>query len=305
MMLFFMVMLVSADASMQLHAQTFKKDDPYSGRSLVCDRCPPGMYLRAPCSATQKSDCVKCPNGAYTEFWNHISKCLRCSMCAENQVVKQECSPSNNCECECKEDYYFNKKYEACIKHKECPPGYGANITGTPQQDTECVQCQPGFYSEVSSAKATCVAQSNCQAGGLRVVLKGQSWHDTLCASCDDLKTRDGAEYLHEILPTFFIQLHQTMGITKMRRLAMRLPQEGGKKPLRGTVMKLSRRGLNNFMNSWDQGAGKDQVRKLPEVLRNIGAFNMGDKLERKLKYIDQQSKLCEGLVEVAQNELK
>ncbi|CAB1320941.1 unnamed protein product [Coregonus sp. 'balchen'] len=294
-----MVMLVSADSSMALHAQTFKKDDPYSGRSLVCDRCPPGTYLRAPCSATRKSDCAKCPNGAYTEFWNHISKCLRCSMCAEKQVVKQECSPSNNRECECKEGYYFNKRYDACSKHKECPHGYGANTTGTPQQDTECVQCQPGFYSDVSSAKATCVAHSNCQAGGLRVVLKGQSWHNTLCASCDDLKTRDGAEYLHEILPAFLIPLYQKMGINRMRRLVMRLPQEGGKKMLRGTVMKLSKRGLNDFMNSWDQGAGKDQVRKLPEMLRKIGARNAGDKLQRKLEYIDQQSKLCERLVEV------
>ncbi|XP_029587684.1 tumor necrosis factor receptor superfamily member 6B isoform X2 [Salmo trutta] len=300
MMLFLTVMLFSADASMALHAQTFKNDDPFSGRSLVCDRCPPGTYLRAPCSATRKSDCAKCPKGAYTEFWNHISMCLRCSMCAENQVVKQECSPFNNCECECKEGYYFNKRYEACIKHKECPPGYGANTTGTPQQDTECVQCQPGFYSNVSSAKAICVAHSNCEAGGLRVVLKGRGWHDTLCASCDDLKTRDGAEYLQEILPAFFIQLHQKMGLQRIRRLAMRLPQEGGKKQLRGTVMKLSRRGLNDFMNSWDQGAGKDQVRKLPEMLRKTGARNAADKLELKLKYIDQQFKLCEGLVEVA-----
>lgn len=90
-----------------------------------------------------------------------------------------------------------------------------------------------------------------------------------------------------------------------MRRLATRLPQEGGKKPLIGTVMKLNRRGLHEFMNSWDLSAGNDQVRKLPEVLRKIGAFNMGDKLERKLAYIDQQSKLCEELVEVAQNEFK
>lgn len=85
-----------------------------------------------------------------------------------------------------------------------------------------------------------------------------------------------------------------------MRRLAMRLPQEGGKKPLIGTVMKLNRRGLHDFMNSWDQGAGKDQVRKLPEMLRKTGARNAADKLELKLKYIDQQFKLCEGLVEVA-----
>ncbi|XP_010866882.1 tumor necrosis factor receptor superfamily member 11B [Esox lucius] len=298
MTLVFMVMFVSAHASIALHDQTFQKDYPHSGPSLVCDQCPPGTYLRAPCSSSQKSDCAKCPDGSFTELWNSITKCLRCSMCDVNQVVTKECSSSNNCQCECKEGYFFNKKYDACVKHKECMPGYGVNVTGTPHRDTQCALCQPGFYSDGFSAKDLCVAHRKCEDDGFRVVLKGREWHDTLCASCQDLKTRDGAEYLHEILPTFFIKLQQTMGIKKMRRFGMKLSQLGGKTTARETIMKLSKSGLNDFINSWVQKAGNDQVRKLPEILGKIGSPQEGEKLQCKLEYIEQQSKLCDGLNE-------
>ncbi|KAL0962323.1 hypothetical protein UPYG_G00338630 [Umbra pygmaea] len=293
-MLVITLMLISAHASVALQGNTFKKDDAHSGRSLVCDSCPPGTYLRASCSATQKTDCAKCPAGSFTEVWNYISKCLRCSMCAENQVVKEECSSSKNCKCECKSGYYFNQKLDTCIKHKECPIGYGVKTTGTPERDTECEQCQSGFYSDVGSAKTTCIAHTQCDDGGFHLVLKGKVWHDTLCASCLDLKTRDGAEYVREILPAFFTQLHQTMHIRKMRRLVMKLPQMGGEKLLRGAIFKLSRMGLIEYINRWIRTTvANDQIKKLPDILKKIGALHAGRKLKRDLEYIEKQSELC------------
>lgn len=71
---------------------TYTDVDPVSGASLECDRCPPGTYLRSRCTSTRKSDCAPCPSGSFTELWNYIGKCLRCSLCDRDQVVKKACA---------------------------------------------------------------------------------------------------------------------------------------------------------------------------------------------------------------------
>lgn len=118
-------------ASTEPHMQTFQHEDPYSGRLLECQLCPPGTYLRKACSDDNgKSDCAKCPTGSFTELWNYIPKCLRCGMCVGNRVVKKECTPSQNCVCECKPGHYFNKWLQDCTRHTECSSGYGVISKG-------------------------------------------------------------------------------------------------------------------------------------------------------------------------------
>ncbi|KAJ8000147.1 hypothetical protein DPEC_G00201830 [Dallia pectoralis] len=264
----------------------------------ACDQCPPGTYLRHNCDSTHRSDCAECPEGSFTEYWNRIPRCLRCRSCDVNQVVTQGCSPKNDCQCECIEGYFFNSNYEACVRHTECMPGYGANVTGTPHQDTECVRCEPGSYSHVFSAKLPCIAHKKCDADGLQVVLKGTDWHDTLCASCQDLITLDGAKYMRDILPAFCIQIQQKMRNRKMSRLVMKLQQLGGERTSREEIMKLSNKGLERLLNSWVQGAGDEQVRRLPDVLTQIGAGPLGERLQRKMDLITHQRNVCNRLID-------
>uniref|UniRef100_A0A4W6BTE6 TNFR-Cys domain-containing protein n=1 Tax=Lates calcarifer TaxID=8187 RepID=A0A4W6BTE6_LATCA len=126
---FLPVMLLSARAvlvaSVAAPALTFRGTDPITGQPVVCDRCPPGTYLRARCTMTRKSECAPCPPGSFTELWNHIGKCLRCGVCGHDQVVKKACSADSDCQCQCKDGYYYQKNYDMCLRHRECPSGEG------------------------------------------------------------------------------------------------------------------------------------------------------------------------------------
>ncbi|MED6289127.1 hypothetical protein CHARACLAT_033153, partial [Characodon lateralis] len=104
---------------------TYADTDPITGRPVQCDRCPPGTYLRAGCSSIRKSDCAACPDGSFTELWNYIGRCLRCGVCGRNQVVKKECTADSDCQCECKQGYFYHQAYDMCLRHSECPSGHG------------------------------------------------------------------------------------------------------------------------------------------------------------------------------------
>lgn len=104
---------------------TFTVTDPMTGAALVCDHCPPGTYMRVRCTSTRKSECAACPTGSFTELWNYIGKCLRCGVCDLNQVEKKACAADSDCQCECKQGFYYERKYDTCLPHSACPVGRG------------------------------------------------------------------------------------------------------------------------------------------------------------------------------------
>lgn len=116
--------------------RTFTNTDPNTGMSVVCDSCPPGTYLRARCTSTSKSDCAPCPSGSFTELWNYIPKCLRCGICGQHQVEKTACTADKDCQCECKQGYYYKKKFDMCLCHSECHYGEGVLTKGRSPSDT-------------------------------------------------------------------------------------------------------------------------------------------------------------------------
>ncbi|XP_044026823.1 tumor necrosis factor receptor superfamily member 6B-like [Siniperca chuatsi] len=273
---------------------TFTDRDPNTGRTVVCDRCPPGTYLRARCTDTQKSECAPCPAGSFTELWNYIGKCLRCGVCSQNQVVKTACSADSDCQCECKQGYYYEKKYDMCLRHSECQSGQGVLTKGTADEDTVCQMCPKGTYSDTVSAHQNCTEHKHCNASGLELVLKGSTWHDSVCASCEGLRSRDGADYLKEILPAFFV--HQKMPITRLRRVVQRLPSEGDRKQKETSGLNLS--DLHVRINTWVASATAKQIRQLPKILPR--ANSAGERLQRKLQRIDSHlNELCFGGNEV------
>uniref|UniRef100_A0A8C6PJD2 TNFR-Cys domain-containing protein n=1 Tax=Nothobranchius furzeri TaxID=105023 RepID=A0A8C6PJD2_NOTFU len=169
---------------------TFTHRDPFTGRSLQCDRCPPGTFLRARCSTAKSSECAPCPQGSFTELWNYVGRCLRCGVCGRNQVVKKECTAKSDCQCECKRGYYYSHDVDMCVRHSECPSGSGVLTPGTPENDTVCHICSNGTFSDVSSAHERCKQHKNCSGAGQLLLLQGSSWHDRLCGSCGELTSK-------------------------------------------------------------------------------------------------------------------
>uniref|UniRef100_A0A8C9XQQ9 TNFR-Cys domain-containing protein n=1 Tax=Sander lucioperca TaxID=283035 RepID=A0A8C9XQQ9_SANLU len=261
---------------------TFRNTDQITGNSLECDRCPPGTFMRAPCTATQKTQCAPCPQGSFTELWNYIGKCLRCGVCGHNEVEKTACTANSNCQCQCKQGYYHKKNYDMCVRHSECPSGQEVLTKGTADEDTVCQTCPDGSYSDTVS-----------------LVLKGSIWHDSMCTSCEELKSRGEITtishcrtFLHSAAnhPAFFV--HHKMTLRRLRQVMHKLPSEDGKR--QGATSGLNLSDLHARINAWVASASANQIRQLPEILAKTGANSAGERLQSKLQRIDSNLKqLC------------
>ncbi|KAI4818008.1 hypothetical protein KUCAC02_011376 [Chaenocephalus aceratus] len=265
--------------------RTFTYTDSATEESLECDKCPPGTYLRARCTATQNSLCAPCPSGSFTELWNYISRCLRCSACGYYQEVKTACTAESDCQYQCKQGYYYQSHNDMCSGHKECPSGQEVLTKGTPDEDTVCRNCPYETYSDTSSALQNCTQHKSCAAPGLKLVLKGSTWHDSVCANCQDLKSKDGGDYLKEILPAFFV--HYNIPGRRLHRFAHRLPTKDSKKQ---AVSGLTTSELHSLINTWVASATASQIRQLPAILKNAGV-NSDDRLLSKLERLDSNLK--------------
>ncbi|XP_065759495.1 tumor necrosis factor receptor superfamily member 11B [Muntiacus reevesi] len=162
--------------------------DAESSRQLMCDKCPPGTFLKQPCTGRRKTVCAPCPDHYYTDTWHTSDECLYCNpVCKELQYVKQECNRTHNRVCECEEGRYL--ELEFCLKHRSCPPGFGVLHPGTPERNTVCKRCPDGFFSNETSSKAPCRKHTNCSAFGLLLTQKGNATHDNICSGSSESLT--------------------------------------------------------------------------------------------------------------------
>uniref|UniRef100_A0A3Q3N303 Tumor necrosis factor receptor superfamily member 6B-like n=1 Tax=Mastacembelus armatus TaxID=205130 RepID=A0A3Q3N303_9TELE len=265
----------------------FRETDPVTGNSVECDRCQPGTYLRARCTATTMSVCAPCPPGSFTELWNHIGKCLRCGVCGQNQVERSACTADRDCQCQCVLGYYYEEKYEMCLRHKTCPSGQGVLTEGTPENDTACHVCPNGTFSDNVSAHHNCTQHLNCEAAGLKLVLKGAAWHDSVCASSTELTSKNSGDYLREIVPAFFV--HHKPHIRRLRRIVHKLPSKDSRKQ-EGTAG-LNLPALLERINTWVASATSEQIQQLPDLLTKAGADNAGERLHNKMQRIESNLK--------------
>ncbi|XP_053571909.1 tumor necrosis factor receptor superfamily member 11B [Bombina bombina] len=154
--------------------------DPKAFQLLLCDKCPPGTYVKHDCTAEKKTECVPCPANHYTDIWNSNKECYYCSaVCKELQYVTQECNGTHSRACECIGGRYL--ELEFCLLHTACPPGFGVVKSGTPESDTACEKCSEGTFSNETSTKAVCQRHTDCKKLGLNVLEKGNAEHDTVC----------------------------------------------------------------------------------------------------------------------------
>ncbi|KFO77523.1 Tumor necrosis factor receptor superfamily member 6B, partial [Cuculus canorus] len=161
---------------------TYQWKDAVTNEKLTCQQCPPGTCVAQHCTRDRQTVCQPCPDLHYTQYWNYLEKCRYCNtICEEKQVEVQQCNSTHNRVCQCQEGYY--SEMEFCIKHSECPPGYGVEKLGTPFENTKCRACPRGFFSSSNSTKA-CQPHQDCQKQGKVTNVPGNQYHDTLCTSC-------------------------------------------------------------------------------------------------------------------------
>ncbi|XP_053098693.1 tumor necrosis factor receptor superfamily member 11B isoform X2 [Hemicordylus capensis] len=154
--------------------------DPTTSRQLMCAQCPPGTYVKQHCTASSQTECAPCSDEYYADDWNSNEECQYCNVvCKELQFEKEECSSTHNRVCECIEGRHL--ELEFCLKHTECPPGFGVAQRGTPESDTVCERCPEGYFSNETSNTAACQKHTNCSALGFKMVRKGDATCDNVC----------------------------------------------------------------------------------------------------------------------------
>ncbi|KAL4616961.1 tumor necrosis factor receptor superfamily member 6B-like [Arapaima gigas] len=273
------LLLFEAASAVSANAhRTYQHVDEATGRTLTCDRCPAGTHMRAHCTATRRTQCSPCAPHHFTQHWNYLPKCLYCSaFCGENQVVVRECSPLHNRECACKPGYYLRADF--CVKHTECPPGFGVSLPGTAERNTQCERCPHRSYSATTSSRDTCTPHTNCTAHGLQLLLRGSKKRNNLCASCEDLQHRGALMILKQILPDFFA--HQKKKMTKLAQFVRHLL------PVDKEVAHLCHKQLLSHISEWIQDAGQDRLRCLPAMLRASRLHRVACKLERMIMTVE------------------
>lgn len=66
-----------------------------------------------------------------------------------------------------------------------------------------CYACPNGTFSDVISAQQNCTEHKTCGAAGQQLLLKGSSWHDSVCTSCQSTGEITGHQHLmFDLFPT-------------------------------------------------------------------------------------------------------
>lgn len=162
---------------------TYGWKDPVTKENLICKQCPPGTCVSQYCTRNRQTQCQKCPNLYYTQYWNYLDHCLYCTnICSSLELEVSPCNGTHDRVCQCKPGYYFDPSSDFCIPHSNCPPGSGVARPGTPHEDTQCSECPPGTFS--NSSTGLCQPHTNCSEQGLSLNVPGSQFHDTLCTAC-------------------------------------------------------------------------------------------------------------------------
>ncbi|XP_076593924.1 uncharacterized protein LOC143324980 [Chaetodon auriga] len=279
---------VLCDASVVESVPTYERQDPSTGETLICAKCPPGTHMAAHCTANTATACAPCKNDHYTELWNYLPRCLYCSnFCVENQEVEKECTAVSNRVCRCKEGFYWADDF--CIRHKECGPGHGVQTKGTSKTNTVCEKCAEGYFSNSSSALDSCVNHQECASGQI-VLLPGSIYQDTVCGTCEGLA--NGGETARAFFSGFF-SMHR-MRVAKLKKFVARYIHKSAEERRVSRTAHLRQRGpLQDQIRAWLAEAPEEQLEKLPEMLRAIQLSCMAEKLETRLTEIQQQTSNC------------
>ncbi|XP_062898383.1 tumor necrosis factor receptor superfamily member 11B-like [Mobula hypostoma] len=287
--------LVSPQNSLQSpFSRLYQYWDEELSQFYICEQCPPGTYREAHCNSSKRTECAPCPDFHYTAYWNSLDECQYCNVfCKEYQFVKHECNGTHNRVCECVEGRYF--EFEFCLKHYECPVGFGVKKLGTPYTNTECMLCPKGFFSRSKSASEPCRKHTNCSLFGLKRALQGDASHDNTCHPCEkrnasspeclDPPVEKDIALCDEAILKFIAQ--QKLTSKQLRTLMESLPGKAV------SVQRLQwlqrRRPVRNQMfvqlKQWKmENPSMDTVRALIRALKKARAHNVYKKLLRRLR---------------------
>ncbi|XP_077309618.1 tumor necrosis factor receptor superfamily member 6-like isoform X2 [Lithobates pipiens] len=128
-------------------------DNEYFVSNRCCQKCPAGTRVSTSCSVNHGlGDCRNCTTGKdFTAFPNGLNTCLPCRACRADEILVEECTPTRNTLCECKQGTYLCQvnmncsNTGACSTCSSCPEGQAIKHPCNATTNTAC-----GYQVEMS-----------------------------------------------------------------------------------------------------------------------------------------------------------
>jgi len=138
----------------------------------ICESCPAGTYNAVECTTTSARKCTSCPPGTYTSSADQSTcsecsdgtyapegstGCETCTTCNPGHFITEACTNSTDTQCgECDAGYYQGNSNEESCT--ECTEGVNWSEEGATECET-CTVCQPGHYV---SRNCTTIIDTQC-----------------------------------------------------------------------------------------------------------------------------------------------
>ncbi|XP_051526728.1 tumor necrosis factor receptor superfamily member 11B-like [Myxocyprinus asiaticus] len=267
--------------------RVYQRVDPVTGQTLLCDLCPPGFRLSAHCTRSRQTECVPCGADLYTEFWNFIPNCLLCDACTDNQRLVRACNGTVNALCECEVGFYWNQYF--CKRHTVCKPGHGVKSSGTQHTDTVCELCSDGQFADITQAHAACVTHSTCGSDE-HLVLPGSTWHDNVCATCDQITEKGWVDLFRPILSGLFV--HQKIPVQRLQRILNRLLRKQGQRLHQGVTMQRAKSPMEKI-HQWISRVSEEELQNLLKILKESHLEHFADKITHKIRIFHKSQLQC------------
>nr|XP_046255199.1 tumor necrosis factor receptor superfamily member 1A [Scatophagus argus]XP_046255200.1 tumor necrosis factor receptor superfamily member 1A [Scatophagus argus] len=149
-----------------LPAETCPHGDYLTDEGICCNKCSPGFKIVEKCHAAgQRSKCIPCPAGQYTNQMNYSPNCRSCKQCktSKHELQVSPCQQNQNTICRCEDGYYkinIDSVISECRRCRKCGNNEKEKQKCTPEKDTEC-QCTENYYR----VNNKCEQCKNCTAG--------------------------------------------------------------------------------------------------------------------------------------------
>ncbi|XP_063152858.1 tumor necrosis factor receptor superfamily member 5 [Candoia aspera] len=156
----------------------------YLWKGRCCSRCRPGQKVEADCTGVSNTTCRPCEEHHFQGSWTKEHHCTPHRTCDEKAglTVYQSGNKERDVICRCQEGTHCSShECQTCRPHRICVPGEGVHLEASHENDTLCVQCPWGFFSNVSSSTAQCQPWSSCEEKGLVWKVNGTRTADVVC----------------------------------------------------------------------------------------------------------------------------
>ncbi|CAL8252607.1 unnamed protein product [Arctogadus glacialis] len=134
-----------------------------------CPECPSGKRVSEDCRADKITACELCSEGTFHNGYNKRKECDPCTDCPPGLglKVKKLCTKTSDTLCELLDGYFCKEtKRGGCMaaqRHKDCSPGQYIRQRGTASEDTVCIKCIDGTFSDGNST--SCLPHTRCGEG--------------------------------------------------------------------------------------------------------------------------------------------